>query len=151
MAEIFSIVITRDDINEQSLSGVISLTPYQATYPINLYGGAYRVKLVSFTYNDGLANTGAGSAHDNIYISSTRFNFPIQGNAKQLIFSNKNDGTLSISNDYQWKCNNPMGQLDITMCIQQFTDTTFVKNNLALWGATNFISLVLVLSFEPIN
>ena len=151
MAEIFTIVINRDDINDQSLSGVISLTPYQATYPINLYGGAYRVKLVSFGYNDGLANGAGGSTHNNIYISSTRFNFPIQGNCKQLVFSNKNDGTPSVSNDNQWKCNNPMGQLDISMYIQQFTDTTFVKNNLALWGATNFISLVLVLSFEPIN
>jgi len=149
MAEIFTIVINRDDLN--SIIASTSLTPYQATYPINLYGGSYIVKLVSFSYNDGLANNAAASSHNNIYISSTRFNFPIQGNGNQLVFSNKNDGTPSVSNNYQWRCNNPMGQIDISMYIQQFTDSTFVKNNSATWSVSNFISLILVLSFEPIN
>lgn len=150
MAEIFTIVINRNDIGD-TLSGLTSLTPYTTTVPINLYGGAYRVKLVSFAYNDGLANNATGSSHVNIYISSTRFNFPIQGNGNQLVFSNQNDGNSSASNSYQWRCNNPMGQLDISMYIQCFTDATFVKNNSALWSNTNFISAVLTLSFEPIE
>jgi hypothetical protein len=148
MAEIFTIVINRDDLN--SISGSTSLTPYQATYPINLYGGAYKVKLVTYSYNDGLAHNATGSAHNNIYISSTRFNFPIQGNNAQLVFSNKGDGNVALDN-LSWRCNNPMGQLDVSMYIQQFTDGTFVKNNSATWGVSNFISLILVLSFEPIN
>ena len=148
MAEIFTIVINRDDLN--SINGSTSLTPYQATYPINLYGGSYIVRLVNFSYNDGLSNSALGSHHSNIYISSSRFNFPIQGNNAQLVFSNRPDNQITLDS-IKWKCNNPMGQIDISMYIQQFTDVTFVKNNSALWSATNLISLVLTLAFEPIN
>jgi hypothetical protein len=148
MAEIFTIVINRDDLN--SISGSTSLTPYQATYPINLYGGSYTVRLVNFAYNDGLSNSALGSHHSNIYISSSRFNFPIQVNNAQLVFSNRPDNQVALEN-MKWKCNNPMGQIDISMYIQQFTDSTYVKNNSALWSATNLISVVLTLAFEPIN
>ncbi len=148
MAEIFTIVINRDDLN--SISGSTSLTPYQATYPINLYGGAYTVKLVNFTYTDGLSNSALGSHHNNIYISSSRFNFPIQGNNAQLVFHNRPDNQIALEN-MKWKCNNPMGQIDISIYIQQFTDGTFVKNNSATWANTNLISVILTLAFEPIN
>ena len=142
-------LITWDDI--QANTAATSITPITVLRNVNLYGGPYRARVTGFNWLDNKSDGVAAANQVIINVNSTKFNFPaasIQG----LLFTNRNEHVNpSIRGHLPFMINNIVGNLDLSISVQQFTTATRLKDPAATWNATGFISMILTLDIEPCN
>jgi len=145
---LYQIVVNWDDIS--AFTANTSLTPVTIIKPINLYDGAFKGKIVGFTYLDNKANAVAADNQTLVNISSSRFSFP--ASAQQGVwFTNRMEHVdPHIKGHHDFVINNIAGNIDINIIVQQFNvDRT--KNNAGTWNNTGFLSLILTLDIEKIE
>ena len=140
--------INWDDIS--ALTAQNSLVPITILRPVNLNGGAYKARVVGFTWNDNLAAATDAANQVIININSSKFSFP--GSALQgIYFTNRQEHVNpSIHGHLDFYIENVANSIDLQMSVQMF-NTNRTENNAATWNTTGFIALILTLELEQIN
>ena len=142
-------LITWDDI--QANTAVTSITPITVLRNVNLYGGPYRARVTGFNWLDNKPDAVAAVNQVIINVNSTKFNFPASA-SQGLLFTNRNEHVNpSIRGHLPFIINDIVGNIDLSISVQQFTTLTRLKDPAALWNATGFISMILTLDIEPCN
>lgn len=140
--------INWDDIS--AFTAQQSIVPITLLRPVNLNGGAYKARVVGFTWNDNLA-AGTDAANQTIInINSSKFSFP--GSALQgIYFTNRQEHVNpSIHGHLDFYIDNVANSIDLQMSVQMY-NTNRTKNNAATWNATGFIAMILTLDLEQVN
>ena len=140
-------LITWDDI--QAFTAATSITPITVLKNVNLYGGPYRARVTGFNWLDNRSDGVAAANQDIININSSKFNFPASA-SQGLLFTNRNEHVNpSIRGHLPFIINNIVGNLDLSIYVQQFSTVTRLKDNAATWNDTGFIAFILTLDIEP--
>ena len=136
-------LITWDDI--QAFTAATSITPITVLKNVNLYGGPYRARVTGFNWLDNRSDGVAAANQDIININSSKFNFPASA-SQGLLFTNRNEHVNpSIRGHLPFIINNIVGNLDLSIYVQQFSTVTRLMDNAATLNATGFIAFILTL------
>jgi hypothetical protein len=140
--------INWDDIS--SFSAQTSLTPITILRPVNLNGGAYRARVVGFTWNDTLAAAVGAVNQTIINVNSSKFSFP--GSANQgIFFTNRQEHVNpSIHGHLDFYIENVANSIDLVLYAQAF-NANRTENNAATWDDSGFLAMILTLDLEKID
>lgn len=127
-----------------------SLVPITILKPVNLNGGAYKARVVGFTWNDNLAASTSATNQTIININSSKFSFP--GSALQgIYFTNRQEHVNpSIHGHLDFYIDNLANSIDLQMSVEQF-NANRTDNNAATWNDSGFVALILSLDLEKVD
>lgn len=140
--------INWDDIS--TFSALTSITPITINRDVNLNGGAYRARVVGFTWNDELAAGVSAVNQTIINVNSSKFSFP--GSAQQgLFFTNRQEHVNpSIHGHLDFYIENVANSIDITLYVEGF-NANRTQNLGFTWANTSFLAMILTLDLEKVD